>query len=138
MKRIFTLMTGLFCLGAVNAQTTGSDDPIHIKPPKNNANYVQPIGSTQGDLRVGSLTVNGTSVTTCDTGSTILVGTGACSYNWFADSAGTNLITSNDSLVTPMLTSDTTFYLQTECPDTTIGMTLPAHGNVFTGNIRGH
>jgi hypothetical protein len=85
-----------------------------------------------------ALSVSGT-VAPCDSGAVTLVGTGACQYIWSTDSAATNVVGTNDTLITGMLYGDTTLYVSVVEPtggDSLMG--LPNHGSVFTGNVRGY
>jgi hypothetical protein len=85
-----------------------------------------------------SYTLSGNTVLPCDSGSTTLSVTGACSYEWFSDSLATNLIISNSDLVTPMLYNDTTFYLGINDPGSSTLAPMPAQSGTFSNNARGY
>jgi len=136
MKLNYYLTIAVLMLFSVasHGQTSNSDDPMYqqaAKPGKPAATAKAALG--------GGVTVTGTTTATCDTGSTTLDVSGACSYEWYSDSAGTNLLASNASLTTPTLSNDSTFYLHAQCASSAgMPVPLPAHGSVFTGNVRGY
>ncbi len=123
-----------FALLGVNTNAQNSDDPSFIetlnKPYNNSLSQVK-----------SSHSISGTTVTTCDSGSTTLsFNSGCATYEWFSDSLGNNSLGTSD-LTTGMLYDDTTFYVSYANAgpsnyDTIIG--LPNHSSVFSGNVRGY
>jgi hypothetical protein len=121
------------CFGSgltLNAQN--SDDPMFI------SEISKPINTTIYQTKSG-VPVSGTTVATCDSGSTTLSVTGGCgAYEWYSDSLGANSLGTTD-LITGMLYDDTTFYISYQGPSNyDTAAPLPGHGSVFTGNIRGY
>jgi hypothetical protein len=121
--------TILFSISAT-AQINSDDPSLYNTGTTSNSSV------SESEAKVLTTTV----IPPCDSGSAMIIVSGECIYGWSSDSLGLNPLVGNDTLITGNLTSDTTFYLSTIVPtlgtDTT--MTLPAHGSVFTGNIRGY
>jgi len=135
MKKIL-LFGALIMLNSWSSEAQiSSDDPIYNNPVT--ATLAQPIASVAKTLSVGGLAIDG-EVLLCDSTSTILTAAGACSYQWFSDSLGINVLSSTDSLTLTGITGDTTVYIASAGADTAIGLPLPPHGSVFTGNVRGY
>lgn len=63
-------------------------------------------------LRSSSESLSANGVTPCGGGSAVVVASGGCSpiYNWYSDSSATNLVVSNDTLITDPLYADSTFF----------------------------
>ncbi len=131
------LFTGVF------AQQSDSDDPQYYNPPSAVDAAVKPAKpapeSTTPKVQIGGINVDGT-IAPCDGGPTTLVASGGCStvFNWYSDSAATNLLVSNDSLTTSALMNDTTFYVETFTGDGQTQVPLPNQGSTFSGNVRGY
>lgn len=83
-----------------------------------------------------SVSVTSTSIP-CGGGIDTLVASGACSYQWSIDSLGANVVSSMDSLITGVLSNDTTFYLTSFEADLDSLAPMPGHSSTFTGNVRG-
>lgn len=127
------LLAVAFCFGfglVLNAQN--SDDPIF------NSEISKPINTTNYQAKSG-VPVSGTTVATCDSGSTTLSVTGGCgSYEWFSDSLANNSLGTTD-LVTGMLFDDTSFYISYQGPSNyDTAAPLPGHGSNYSGNVRGY
>ena len=130
------LFGALLVLNGLNSMAqSNSDDPIYNNPVT--VNLAQPIASVTKSLSVGGMSING-EVLLCDSTSTVLTATGACSYQWFSDSLGMNALSSSDSLALTGISGDTTVYIASAGADTAIGLPLPPHSSVFTGNVRGY
>jgi hypothetical protein len=142
MKKIFTILAMSYT-AAMFGQVPVSDGP-QFQTQQVSATIQPPF--SQGALSVAALctplTVTGNSLMGCDSGATIFnVTGGSCGVRWYSDPLYTNKIGWNDSLVTPMLYNDTTFYLRSNCPATGAAdsiLPLPLHNTVFTGNVRGY
>lgn len=79
------------------------------------------------------------SVAPCDGGIDTLIATGGCGgYIWSTDALGANVISTSDTLITGMLTNDTTFYVGGVAADLDSLMPLPPHSSIFSGNVRGY
>lgn len=130
MKKIYTTLLSICLVSGISAQTTQSTNLTTLKSDKTGKKE-----STTPAHR--ALSVSGT-VTPCDSGSTTLSVSGVCAYNWYSDSLGTNLLASNSDYTTPVLTSSTTYYLETEGPGPESAIPLPPHQTSYSSDIRGY
>ncbi len=75
----------------------------------------------------------------CDGGSDTLLANHASTFGWFADPLGANLITANDTFITPVLTSDTSFYEGYISGEQDSVMPLPpSNSSSSTAGVRGY
>lgn len=130
------LFAALMVISSVSSfAQSDSDDPIYNSPVVNN--LTQAGSSLSKTIVVGGMTING-EILPCDSSNTTLTVAGACSYQWFSDSLGANLLATDIDLSLTGLTGDTTLYLAAVGPDTAIGLPLPPHDSNFSGNVRGY
>lgn len=141
MKKIFTLLliTGTILSYGQNS-SLGSDDPQFQNNMVVASTPLKQKKANDKDVGCGVINFTGTTVV-CDSGSTIITAVGSpCGYEWFEDMLGTNSLSTADTLATPVLYNDTTFYCRTICSDTAVEslMGIPPHGSNFSGNQRGY
>jgi hypothetical protein len=133
MIKLYLITAFTFLLGLSVSAQLNSDHPSFHNSGKKTTQQ-----KPSSPIIAKALTVSGT-IAPCDSGVATLVGTGACEYIWSTDSAGTNVVATNDTLITGMLYGDTTLYvsvIETTGGDSLMG--LPNHSSVFTGNVRGY
>lgn len=126
-----TLALGLNSFGQV--QQLPSDHPSFI-----NQGESAPASKENFDLgapKTLSISNNGVP---CDGGIDTLVASGGCGYFWSTDSLMSNIISSNDTLITGNLVNDTSFYVGTVEVALDSVAPLPNHGSSFSGNVRGY
>lgn len=131
MKKMLLCSLAISTMAVTSLHAQNSDDPIF------NQNYNKPSTTTPFQLKSG-VPVNGTTVATCDSGSTTLSYVGCGTGEWFSDPLGNNSLGTGD-LTTGMLYNDTSFYIAYQEPasyDT--AAPLPPHGSNFSGNVRGY
>jgi hypothetical protein len=74
----------------------------------------------------------------CDSGSVTLSVSSGDAFAWYNDSVGGSPLATGSNFTTPVLTSTTTYYVESYCnPDTTM-MPLPAQSGSYSGNVRGY
>lgn len=134
MKKIVYSVIFVFSGAGLFAQTNNtlpSDDPSFIAPASNVTSTVSssPI--------VKSLSISESGVA-CDGGTDTLIASGNCSNYWTSDALGTNIISTNDTLVTGFLGNDTTFYANTVSSALAYQMALAGSASGYTGNVRGY
>lgn len=134
MKKTLTLFTFTISTFLSFGQVAPSDASEYYIPnnPAPTEKYAFPSLVTS---KVLTITDNGVP---CDGGIDTLSATGACSYYWSTDVAGTNVVSNGDSLITGFLANDTTFYLGTIASGPENAMPLPGGGSAYTGNVRGY
>lgn len=137
MKKLLPLvLTGITITTALNSSygqnNLSSDDPIFNTP------HTTTRQGAQGTTSPTSYSMTNNVVANCGGGIDTIVAGSGCAFGWYSDSLGTNLITSNDSLITGSLTNDTTFYLGALAGGYDSLMPLPSHGSNFSGNVRGY
>lgn len=130
------LMKPLLLLIAVSAMTTSFAQGINADD--FNLTKPSPENPVQYNLTHKNYTVTGNVVNACDSGSTTLSVTGACSYEWFSDSLGNNLIVSNADLITQTLYNDTTFYLSAGDAVNSTAVAIGSQTSTFSGSVRGY
>lgn len=130
MKNLYVLTLAFFAFVITANAQISSDDPIFKPGPS----IGTPMMTNNAMLRA----VSGT-ITPCDSGAATLIATGGCDFVWTYDSAGTNVITTSDTLITSTLYSDTSFWLQTLGASALDSMLpFPAQTGTFSGNVRGY
>jgi len=131
-KHYLPLLAVLIASFGANAQMS-SDDPSFNHPPSVPITVV-PDYSVE---KVLSTSV----IAPCNPGNATFVATEVCGgYVWSSDSAGLNVVGNADTLITGTLTTDTSFFISTTTAvaGTDTNMTLPPHGSVYSGNVRGY
>lgn len=132
MKRHLLLgLVGTFVSFYSFSQNTTDD----LSPRKHKGTVSQ--AASPKAVSIGGLTVNG-EILPCDSTSTTLTVSGACSYEWFSDNLGLNSLGTDVPLTVSGITSDTTVYLGALAPDTAISLTLPTTASPYSGNARGY
>ncbi|MFT5779357.1 MAG: hypothetical protein ACI837_002315, partial [Crocinitomicaceae bacterium] len=128
---ICTLLFAASTFGQIN-----SDDPIYNIHKQTEQTIQQIVESPNRTVIAGSMTIDG-EILPCDSTNTVLTVTGACTYDWYSDSLGINLIGSNSDLPIT-LTSDTIVYIQAVMPSTPYGAPMPTPSSPYSGNVRGY
>lgn len=109
-----------------NYRAVPSLAPAAVQPPVQYANSVPCSSPITADTSV------------CDSGSVTLSVTSGDGFVWYNDSVGGSPIATGSMFTTPMLTSTTTYYVESYCNLDTNMMPLPAHAGGYSGNIRGY
>lgn len=120
--------------GMVFSQINADDEPVQSL----NNNGLHGTGIYYND-ESKVVNITGNTVTACDSGSTTLSVTGACSFDWYSDSNLTSLMVSNSDLTTPVIYNDQTYYLASVEPAGVPTITpMPAQSGTFSGSVRGY
>lgn len=136
MKKIYAFGALLFCIATAWGQSKieKGDVMAPITSAGNNDTYK--VMGTPCNPPIASDTVLGT----CDSGMVKLqVNTGGNCANWYGSGSG-SMVGTTSTFQTGMLYNDTSFDVESVCPDTAILMGVGTHSSTYTGNhwVRGY
>jgi hypothetical protein len=128
---------GAFVFIPASAQLSVTDNAANFhNMPVTPASIAQPTLNTAGG---GPCSIPVTSdAYVCDSGAVTLSVSNGIAYGWFAGSTGGSPVATGSSFSTPMISTTTSYYVESYCNPTTAMMPLPAQAGSYGGNIRGY